>query len=219
LRVPVRITGAKRLGNGHRKQADRTGAYHDNAFPCDEPAEFGQAVHGGAGGDHKRRFRVAHGAGHSRQRVDVVHGIFGEPAIGGEAIGAMTLLGFPIVEAGGVHALAASLALAAAGMDFHADAFPDFELVDVRSECGDRAHIFMAGREILVERQATPDAGRRAAMDDFEVSCADGNGVDAHQHFGASGDWRGFVAQDQLVRVAQDPGLHLRGGREIREMF
>src|ERR1700737_1639166 len=120
----------------------------------------------------------------------MVDRILGKTAVGCKTVGAMTFLGLPVVEAGGVHALAASLALAAAGMDFHADAFPDFELVDVRPQCGEDPHFFMAGREIFFVGQTPPDAGRRAALDYFEVSCADGNGVDAHQHFGAPRDWR-----------------------------
>ena len=153
---------AERFGDRHREQPDRARADHDDAFAGDQSAELGQAVHRRPGGDDQRRLRVAHGVGHPRQRVDVIDGVFGEAAVGGEAVGAMALVGLPIVQARGVHALAAALALAAAGMDFHADAFADLELVDVGSERGDRAHIFMARREILVEGQAALNARRRA---------------------------------------------------------
>ena len=135
LRVPRQDhrARAKRLGNGHREQPDRAGANDDNAFACDQPAEFGQAVHGGAGSDDEGGFRVAHRIGHSRQRVDMVDRVLGKTAIRCKTVGAMTLLGFPIVETGGVHALAAALALAAAGVDFDADTLADRKLVDVRS--------------------------------------------------------------------------------------
>jgi hypothetical protein len=91
--------------------------------------------------------------------------------------------------------LAASLALAAAGVNFHADAFADPELVDVGSERCHRAHIFVAGREVLVEGQAAADARRRAAMDDLEIGGADRHRVDADQNFRAARNRRRFLAQ------------------------
>jgi hypothetical protein len=103
------------------------------------------------------------------------------PDIGGKAIGAMALLWLSIVEAGGVHALAASLALTAADMDFYGDAFADSEFVDIGSERGNRTHIFMAGRKILVEGQAAANACRRTAVDDLQIGGADRNRVDAVQ--------------------------------------
>jgi hypothetical protein len=45
-------------------------------------------------------------------------------------------------------------------MDFDADALTNVELVDIWSEGRHRAHIFMAGREILVEGQAALNARR-----------------------------------------------------------
>jgi hypothetical protein len=57
-------------------------------------------------------------------------------------------------------------------VDFHADAFVDFELVDTWSERGNRAHIFVAGREILVEGQAALNDRRRTAVNDLKVGCA-----------------------------------------------
>ena len=209
---------AERLCNGYREQPDRAGADDHDAFTGNQPAEFGEAVHRRSGRYDERGFGVAHGVGHPRQRVDVVDGVFGEPAVGREAVGAVTLLGLSIVEARGVHALAAALALAAAGMDFHADALADRELVDGRSEGHDRAHIFMAGRKVLVEGQAALNARRRSAMDDLKVGGADGNGVDPDQDFCAPRHRGGLVAQQKLVRVSQNPGFHLGRGREIRAM-
>src|SRR6202040_2229713 len=123
-----------------------------------------------------RGFRVAHGVGHPRQCVDMIDRVFGETTIGRETVGAMTLLGSPIIEARGVHPLSAPLALTTTGVDFHADAFADCELVDVGSERGNRAHIFMAWREVLVEGQAALNARRRAAVNDLEIGSADRNG-------------------------------------------
>ena len=91
----------------------------------------------------------------------------------------------PVVEARGVHALAAALALAAAGVDLDGDALADFVLVDAGAERDDGAHIFVAGREILVERHAALDQGRRAVIDDFKIGRADRDRVDANQHLGA----------------------------------
>src|ERR1700704_2364951 len=80
-------------------------------------------------------------------------------------------------------------------MDFHADAFADPELVDIGSKRDNRAHIFMARCKILVERQAAPDVRRRPAVDDLEVGCADGNGIDADQNFRPSRDRCRFVTK------------------------
>src|SRR3981081_2660710 len=107
--------------------------------------------------------------------------IFGETTVGRKTVGAMALVGFPIVEAGGVHALAASLALAAPRMDLHADAFADFKFIDAGSECCNGAHIFMAGRKILVERQAALNACWGATVDDIEIGCTDRDCIDAAQ--------------------------------------
>ncbi len=53
-----------------------------------------------------------------------------------------------------VHAFAASLALAAAGVDLDRDALTDLVFVNAGAERHHRAHIFVAGREVLVKRQA-----------------------------------------------------------------
>src|SRR6266478_4705056 len=141
--------------------------------------------------------------------------VFGEATIGGEAVGAMTLVGFPIVKAGRIHALSAPLALTTTSVDFHADALADFELVDSWSERGNRAHIFVARREVLVEGQAALNARRRAAVNDLKVGCADRNGVDADQNLRAFWNRCGFVAQEKFVRVAQHPSLHLLRNRKF----
>jgi hypothetical protein len=131
----------------------------------------------------------------------------------------MALLGLSVVQARGVHALPTTLALAAAGVDFHADTLADAELVDVGAERGDRAHIFMTGRKILVEGQAAQNAGGRAGVDDFEVGRADRDCIDAYQHFGARRDGHGLAAQEQLFRSAKHPGLHLvRDGKVGRRL-
>jgi hypothetical protein len=141
----------------------------------------------------------------------VVDRVFGKATVGGKAVSAMALLGLSVVEAGGVHALAASLALAATGMDFHADALADLKFVDVGSQRCDRAHILMTWREILVEWQATQDAGRRSRMDDLKISGADRDRIDSDQNFGACGYGRRLVTQEKLVGPAENPGLHLLG--------
>ena len=58
--------------------------------------------------------------------VDVVDRVFGEAAIGAEPVGAMALGAKAVVEARGVHALAAALAAAAPGMDLDGDAVADW---------------------------------------------------------------------------------------------
>ena len=50
-------------------------------FAGDQATQFRQAVHRRAGGDHQRRFRIAHRVGNQRQRVDVIDRVFGETAV------------------------------------------------------------------------------------------------------------------------------------------
>jgi hypothetical protein len=120
---------------------------------------------------------------------------------------AMTLVRFPVVKAGGIHALSAPLALTTSGVDFHADAFVDFELVDTWSERGNRAHIFVAGREILVEGQAALNDRRRAAVNDLKVGCADWNCVDADQNFSSRSRSLSHVRTDSGRGPTTYPGL------------
>ena len=177
-----------RLGDRDTEQPDRTGTGHHHALARDQTAEFGQAVHRGAGGDDQRRFLVRHLVRDRHQRVDVVDLIFAEAAVGGEAVGAMALVDVAIVQAvvvtGGVHPLAAALALSAAGMNFHRHALADPVFVDAGAKRHDGAHIFVTGREILVERIATLNRGGRTVIDNLEIGRADRDCIDAHQHLG-----------------------------------
>ena len=91
----------------------------------DDPAHHVEAVHRGPGRDDQCRLRVGHVVGDVDHRVDVVDGVFGEPAIGAEAVGAVALLAVAVIEARGVHAFAAALAAAAAGMHLDRDAVAD----------------------------------------------------------------------------------------------
>src|SRR5262245_11832804 len=141
---------AERPCDRDAEEADRAGAGDHHALARDQPAELGEPVHRGAGGDHQRRLLVRHRVGNRNQRVDVVDLIFAEAAVGGEAVGAVTFVDVAVVEAvvvtGGVHALAAALALAAAGMNLDGHALADPVFVDARAERDHRAHIFVAGR-------------------------------------------------------------------------
>ena len=179
---------AHRLGHRHAEEPDRTGAGDDDALAGNQTAELGEPIHGGTGGDHQRRFLVRHAVGDRDQRVDVVDLVFAEATVGGEAVGAVTLVDVAVVQsvvvAGRVHALAATLALAAAGMNLHRDALADPVLVDAGPERHHRAHVFVAGREVLVEGVPALNGGRRAVIDDLEIGGADRHRVDAHQHLG-----------------------------------
>src|SRR6202165_2997703 len=101
------------LGDRDPEQPDRPGAEDRDAFAGDEPAELGQPVHRGAGGHDEARLLVRDAVRDGDQRVDVVDLIFAEPAVGGEAVGAVALVAVavvePVIEAGGVHAFAAAL--------------------------------------------------------------------------------------------------------------
>ena len=97
--------------------------------------------------------------------------VFGKSAVRRESVGAVTLVDVAVVEAvivaRRVHPLAAALALPASGVNFDGDALADPVLVDAGSERRNRAHVFMARREIPVERLAAPDQRRWTVMDDF----------------------------------------------------
>ena len=210
---------AERLGDGDAEQADRARAGHDHALARHQAAELGQAVHGRAGGDDEGRLLVRHVVGDGDQRVDVVDLVFAETAIGGEAVGAVALVDVAVVEAvvvaGGIHALAAALALAAAGVDLDRHALADLVFVDAGAERHHRAHVLVAGREVLVEGQAALDQGRRAVRDHVEIGGADRDRVDAHQHLGL------LRHRHRLVRRVSSPGspstqaFMVSGNREV----
>src|SRR5262249_59055074 len=102
------------------------------------------------------RLLVRHGVGNGNERIDVVDLIFAEAAVGGEAVGAVTFVDVsvvePVVVAGGVHALAAALALTAAGMDFDGHALPDPGFIDPRAKRDHRAPILLPRGESLFLR-------------------------------------------------------------------
>jgi hypothetical protein len=66
----------------------------------------------------------------------------------------------------------------------------------------------VAGREILVEGQAAPNARWGARVDDLKVGCANRNRIDADQDFCARWNRCRFVTGKKLIRVAQNPGFH-----------
>ena len=195
---------AERLGNGDAEQPDRSRPGDHHALAGDQAAELGQPVHRGAGGDDQRRLLVRHLVADRDQRVDVVDLVLAEAAVGGEAVGAVALVDVAVIEAvvvaGGVHALAATLALPAAGVNFHRDALADLVFVDARPERDHGTHVFVAGREVLVERQAALNRGRRPVIDDLEIGGADRHRVDAHQHLGL------LRHRHRLVRKLSWPG-------------
>src|SRR6516225_9973582 len=203
---------AERLRDGNAEEPDRAGAGDHDALARDQPAELGEPVHGGAGGDHQRRFLVRHRVGNGNQRVDVVDLIFAEAAVGGETVGAVTFIDVavvePIVVTGGVHALAAALALAAAGMNLDGHALADAVFVDARPERDHSAHVFVPGGEVLVVRHAAPDQRRRPVIDDLEVGRADRDRVDAHQHLGLLRHRDRLLPQRKLAGIAEHPRLH-----------
>ncbi len=188
--------GAQGLADGDPHQADRARAGDDEALPGDQAAQDVQTVHGRAGGDDQGRLLVAHLIRDMDQGVDVVDGVLGEAAVGGEAVGPVTLVVTlvvqAVVEAGGVHPLPAPLAAAAPGMDLHGDAVADFVLVDARPELDDGAHVLVARGEILVEGGAALDDGGQSLGDDLHVGPADRNRVDPHQDLGGPGSGTGF---------------------------
>ncbi|OIQ67381.1 hypothetical protein GALL_510390 [mine drainage metagenome] len=121
-----------------------------------------------------------------------------------------------VVVAGRVHPLTAALALSTSRMDLDGDALPDPVFIDAGPQRRNRAHIFMARREILVVGQAALDHRRRTMMDDLKIRCANRNRIDANQNLGPLGHRNGFRCQGQLTGIAQHPGAHRFGNGKIR---
>src|SRR5271165_7196316 len=204
---------AQRLSDADTHQSDRTGASDDNRLARNDPTHNVEAVHRGPGGDDQCRLLVAHVVGDMDHRVDVVDRIFGETAVGAEAVGAMPLLAPAVIEARGVHAFAAALAAPASGMHLDGDAVADLEFVDRGAEPHDGAHILMTRREAAVERELAIDYCRQPVLDDLDVGGAHRYGVDPDQHLGAPRLRDRLFDQSQFFRVAEHPGLHrLRDG-------
>ena len=149
------------------------------------------------------------------QCVDVVDGVLREAAVGREAVGAVALIDITVVlavvQARGVHTLAATFAAAAAGVHFDGDAITHFVLVDALTKLHHSAHVFVAGGEVLVEGQAALDLCRWAMTDDFKVGGTNGDSIDTHQDLGCTGHWHRLVNKGKLVWVAENPCFHRFG--------
>src|SRR5262249_7180455 len=214
---------AERLRDGNAEEPDRAGAGDHDALARDQAAELGEPVHRGAGGDHQRRLLVRHRIGNGNQRVDVVDLVFAEAAVGGETVGAVAFVHVavvePVVVTGGVHALAAALALAAAGVNFDGHALADAIFVDARAERDHRAHIFVPRGEVLVVRHAAPDQRRRPVIDDLEIGRADRDRIDAHQDLGLLRHRYRLLPQRKLAGIAEHPRLHGVRDGVIRARF
>ncbi len=200
--------GAERLGDRDSEQADRPRPGDDDAFAGNQPAEHIEPVHRGAGGNDEGRLLVAHIVRHMDQSVDVVDRILGEAAVGGEAVGAMALGEIAVIEARGVHALPAAGTPATPGVNLDGDPVADRIFVDCRAETDHRSHVFVADREVLVERQAAIDHCRQPMAHDFEIGGADRHRVDPDQHFGSTGLGHRLFDRHDLARAAKHPGLH-----------
>ena len=200
--------GAERLGDRNPHQSDRSRAGHDDALAGDQPAHDVEPVHRGAGRDDQRRFRVRHVVRDMDHRVDIVDGIFGKAAIGREAVRAVSFRREAVVEARGIHALAAARAAAAPGMDLDRDPVADLEFVHRRTKLDDRAHVFVADRKILVERQFAFDHRRQAVPQYFDVCRADRDRVDTDQHLRRAGLRHRLFDQRQFLGAAEHPCLH-----------
>ena len=155
--------------------------------------------------------------GHANQRVDVVDGVLREAAVGRKSVRAVTLVEFAVVasvvEAGGVHPLAAALAAAAPGMDFDGDALADGKLVDV----GPRATIVpmysWPGVKFLLNGGSPPmSAGGPWQITSRSVAqmavASMRTSTSATPGLGT-----GLSIKRQLAGIAQDPGLHRSGIR------
>lgn len=71
-------------------------------------------------------------------------------------------------------------------------ALADLKLLDAGSERYHCAHLFVAGREVLVEWQAAFDRRRRPVIDDLEIGGAD-RCVNTNEHSAVFGTGTGLV--------------------------
>src|SRR5215470_1593418 len=113
-----------------------------------------------------------------------------------------------VVEAGRVHTRTTALALATAGVDLNRHALTDREFIDAGSLRDHGPHIFVAGREALVEGQSPLNQGRGTVVNDLKIGRTNGDRVDPHQDFTVA--WYGcpLAFQDKGVGIAKDPRLH-----------
>ena len=115
---------------------------------------------------------------------------------------------FAIVEAGGVHALSATLTTPASSVHFDGHAIAEFVLVYTLAQLDHRAHVFVARCKVLVEWKTTVNQSGWALVDDFQIGRANSNCIDAHQHL--SGTWLRdrLVHKGKLFGVSKDPSFH-----------
>ena len=126
----------------------------------------------------------------------------GETAADREADVGMTRFALAVVLAERVHALAATIARAAAHVHLDADARADGEAPVARH--GDLAAEFMAGHVWELRR-------RKLAREYFRVGRADHRRPHAYQDLARSGTGRRYLAQRDLILRAEDHGQHRRG--------
>ncbi|MBP1700726.1 MAG: hypothetical protein H6Q41_5914 [Deltaproteobacteria bacterium] len=65
-------------------------------------------------------------------------------------------------------------------MDFYCDAVPDLIFVHACPKFSHRTHVFMARREILIERETALYPRRQPFGNNLYVRAANGNSVNAH---------------------------------------
>jgi hypothetical protein len=150
-----------------------------------------------------------------RQGVDAVDRVFGEAAVGAETIRAMSFRAIAVIQARGVHALAAALAAATAGVNLDGDALADLKFVDGRAELHDGAHIFMSGCEAAIERQPAIDHRRHTMTYDLDIGRAYRDRVDAYENLGRTRLRDRLLHKRKLLRAAKDPGFHRRRERVL----
>ena len=207
--------GAQCLGYADAHEPYRPWTNDDDSLAGDDAAHDIQPVHRRPGGDDERRFRVAHLVRDMSEGIDVVDSVFGKAAIGAEAVGPVPLRAIAVIQARGVHALAAAQTAATPGMHLDRDAVADLKLVDGRAELDDRAHIFVARREAAIEWQLAINHRRHAVADDLDVRRADRDRIDPHQHLGRPWLRHRLLDESKLLRAAQHPGLHPVGNRVL----
>ena len=194
--------GAERLAELDRDEPDRARALHEHrlagdvaAHQVDRPERRGgRRDHAGLLEGKIRRQPVEGG--------DVVHRELGEPAVAGEALGAVALGDVAVVEAGRVPALDAVLAAVAALVHLDGNAVTDPELVDAGPEGGDRPGVLVAHHEL---------AGRltlERPVQHLHVRAADRGDLDLQEHFARAGLGAGPGLDAQVVGAVENRGFH-----------
>src|SRR5262249_56915810 len=130
-----------------------------------------------AGRQHDRRFFVRDALRDAIERVDVIDGVFGEPAVGGETIRAVPAFGVAVIQARRIQAANAVLAAAAAHVRLDDHPVADPKLVHGPADGHDVARVLVPEDELALPRHLG-----HAGVDAFQISASDAARAHPYEH-------------------------------------